>query len=272
MRRHSSAPVHQGPRTRLERHVLRVCIVHCEHTHISVCDRHDQTACHPASRPSELLGRYKAILARRLASAPRTRRPTAPGRRSGLPARRTELAGHAGAPGAAPRGHRHLRALRLCAAVGRASAKSISWPWRPAASSSANAPRPSSRSTPASSARAGHDGDSVQAGQVLIELDATNANADQSSVQSSSRPPTPTCAAPWPCSTPCRSPPLPREGRVGPRGQRRPPPIGMARHHRPPGQARRRAAPPRSRGRHRARGHRQARRHAAPGHASARPT
>ena len=58
----------------------------------------------PAPPRARTAGALQGHLPGRLASAARTRRPEAPGRRSGLPARGAEPAGDAGAPGAAPRG------------------------------------------------------------------------------------------------------------------------------------------------------------------------
>ena len=78
----------------------------------------------------------------------------------------------------------HLRAVRHRRRSGRSSARSTSSRSRPGASWSATAPRLSSRWRRSVVKRVlVKDGDAVQAGQVLVELDATNASADRASVR-----------------------------------------------------------------------------------------
>ena len=110
--------------------------------------------------------------------------PQAPDRRSRFPAGRAEPAGNPRAPGAAPRGHCHLRALRRRRSsgpsFGQVDIVAVA-PGRIVVSERTKTIQPLEASVVKRVLV--KDGDAVQAGQVLVELDATDRQADQASVQ-----------------------------------------------------------------------------------------
>ena len=140
----------------------------------------DASTTHAATTAAiELLARYRAVFARRLGSPPRTGRPEAPGRRGGLPARGAEPAGDA-----ARIRRRAAWPCAMCALFVIALVWSIFGQVDIVAVAQgrivvSERTKPSSRWRRAWSSACCEGRRPVQAGQVLVELDATECERRQ---------------------------------------------------------------------------------------------